>query len=490
MRQVIILNSIWGATASRSIGPYLLRHIMQKRGYSTQIIDHCQEFSFDDLIQLVEHFIGPDTICLGISTTFWMDLAKVHRKDEDDQSVPPRLFIQVMRYMKERHPGIKIVLGGAGVRYLLSGVDDVDAFVLGDAEDIFPELLDHWTRGTPPPGSVPWYNSDKPVYNVCVNKTYDISRCDFDWDERDCILPGETLPIEVSRGCIFKCTFCGYPHLGKKKFDYLRNIDQIRQHMLRNYERWGTTHYIIVDDTFNDSELKVDNFLEMSRSLPFKLKFWAYIRADLVHRFDGMAEKLYEAGLQACTIGIETLGALASMNIGKGWSGKHARDFVPKLVHELWHDDVNVMVSLIVGLPGDTVKTCMSTAQWVDDNRLSASFNPLYITPDSKNHVVPFLSEFEKNADKYNIVKGENGDWTAGEWNSTKARAWANHFTINRKTRRLHSMLHVYARTYGIPHEQLINTDIDTVNFLKVPGFRDKMNDYVNRYKQKLLEQK
>jgi radical SAM superfamily enzyme YgiQ (UPF0313 family) len=392
-----------------------------------------------------------------------------------------------MKYIKNKYPAIKIVLGGAGVRYIVRGAEDIDAFVLGDSEDIFPELLDHWSKGLPAPKYVQWYDTDKPVYNECVNKTYEISTCDFMWSDRDAILPGEVLPLEVSRGCIFKCKFCGYPHLGKKKLDYLRDIDQIRDHMVSNYERWGVTHYIIVDDTFNDSEFKVDNFLAMSKTLPFKLKFWAYIRADLCHRFEGMAEKLYETGLQGCTIGIETTGKKASMLIGKGWCGTHAAEYMPHLVHNLWHDDVNVMVSLIVGLPGDTMETCEETRRWADEAELSASFTGLHITSDAKNHLVPFLSEFEKNAEQYGLIKGDEGKWSSSDWTNVTAAATAKEFTNRRKVRRLHSMLHVYSRTYGIDHEELIRKDLDTSDFLKVPEYAAKMSEYVERYKSKLL---
>ena len=39
------------------------------------------------------------------------------------------------------------------------------------------------------------------------------------FEKNDFILPGESLPLELSRGCIFKCRFCQYPNIGKDKDD-------------------------------------------------------------------------------------------------------------------------------------------------------------------------------------------------------------------------------------------------------------------------------
>lgn len=481
---VIILNSIYTTTVSRSLGPYLLRHVLEKRGYSCQVIDHCQRFSYDELIEIIEHYAGDETLCLGLSTTFWRDHLGTVRKDSQDS--PPTILMQVMEYFKKKYPEKKIILGGAGVRYVTKNIQNIDAFMLGDSEDMLPELLNYWTGRGPEPKHTFWYESDLPVYTECIEKKYDISLCDFQWSDRDAILPNEVLPIETARGCIFKCKFCAYPHLGKKKLDFLRDMDQIKSQMIRNYEKWGVTHYIIVDDTFNDSEHKINAFLEMSRSLPFKLKFWAYIRADLMHHYEGQAQKLKEAGIQGCTIGVETIGPVGSMNIGKGWSGKYAKDYIPKLVHEIWNDDVNVMISIIVGLPGDTRHHCEMTRDWINDSNLSAVFTGLHITHDSKHHVSAFLSDFEKNCEVYGIKKAEDGSWFTKDWTAKTAESAANEYNIGRKIKRIHSMTHVYARTYGLSHEELISLNENELN--NQPTARQAIDKYIQLYKKKLLE--
>ena len=483
MSKVIILNGIWDIIPSRTLGPYLLRHILDKRGYDTQVIDHCQEYAIDELYPLVNHFIDADTLCIGASSTFWTDVKGKKRKNSNDE--PPEIIIELFNMIKKLHPHIKIVVGGAGIRQIRKKFENIDYFVLGSAEDLFPEILDHLSKNSEEPVFKFYKNTKIKVYTTPIDKKYDIGVCDFNWHKKDCIINGEALPIEFARGCIFKCSFCSYPYLGKKKFDYLRNLEQVKEHMISNYNEYGITNYIMVDDTFNDSEYKIDGFLEMTKSLPFKISYWAYIRADLLHSFKGQAEKLHESGLSAATMGIETLGTVSSQIIGKGWSGKHAREYMPNLIHNIWQDDVNSMISIIVGLPGDTTDTCNDTYNWIVDNNLNAAFTGLEIVREENHALSPFLSEFEKNYRDYGIQKDETGMWFSNDWNRETAIKQAIKYT-NSKPQQIHSMLQIYLRNYGYSHEELLK-EKSVFDIFESQKFKANLNIYMDKYKSKLL---
>lgn len=65
-----------------------------------------------------------------------------------------------------------------------------------------------------------------------LRKRYDTEACDHVWHPRDCVQPGEALPLEMARGCIFKCKFCRYPFIGKSKNDFSRRIELVRDESL------------------------------------------------------------------------------------------------------------------------------------------------------------------------------------------------------------------------------------------------------------------
>ena len=83
-------------------------------------------------------------------------------------------------------------------------------------------------------------------------------------------------------------------------------MDLIRDELVHNYENFGIEHYWIVDDTFNDDHDKMIDFMEMSKTLPFKLKFACYIRLDLLYanrnRTPSQAEIIRDAGIVPCTV--------------------------------------------------------------------------------------------------------------------------------------------------------------------------------------------
>lgn len=491
---IILLTGIYDLIPSRSLGAYLLRHKLEKSGYSCQVIDHVQEFSGEELYQFVKHFIDDTTVCLGLSTTFWRDVEQ--RVWDNKAGMPPNIYTAT-KMIKEEFPHIKLILGGAGIRNVGSHIEHVDAMVVGEAEDLFPELMDHWTKGTEEPLRKINDVTKKPYYNQCINKRHDISTCDFQWSDRDAIMQGEPLPLETARGCIFKCRFCSYPHLGKKKLDYLKSTDSIKSQLERNYTKWGVKHYIMLDDTFNDSEQKIDEFLAMTESLDFDIGYVAYIRADLLHRFEGMAEKLQKSGLRSCFFGLESLHPVASQAVGKGWSGKHAREYIPHLLHNIWKDKVNVTTGFISGLPGEDAQSLLDTLQWVNDNDIMTFWLGLGISSPETLAArsldgVAFTSEFERNAKDYGYKFDEKGWWYNDMWTSKSAEKFANErLNPYRKNKRLSCWVHIQLMAFGYSEEDVWNLAKSGKRHLSIlldDDFQARKREYMRKYKKKLLE--
>ncbi len=241
-----------------------------------------------------------------------------------------------------------------------------------------------------------------------LEKKFDIQECAHSWHDRDCIQSGESLPIELGRGCIFKCKFCRYPYIGKTKNDFMRPIELVGEELAHNYEKWGVRNYYMLEDTFNDSNDKIEAFARVASRLPFRLRFAAYLRPDLVWAHPGQAEKLREAGLLSGFLGVESLGSEASRLIGKGWSGTHAREWLPRLYHDVWKGEVSFRIGLIVGIPPDTREDLLATHRWATDNGLpNWKWHLLSINRDQTG---AWVSEFDRNADQYGFGwYSENG---------------------------------------------------------------------------------
>jgi hypothetical protein len=176
-------------------------------------------------------------------------------------------------------------------------------------------------------------------------------------------------------------------------------MDLVTQELARNYEKWGVRSYYMLEDTFNDSNDKIQAFARFARGLPFRLRFAAYLRPDLLWAHPGQAETLQEAGLISAFLGVESLSGEASRLIGKAWSGQHAKDWIPRLYHDVWKRGTTFCVGLIAGIPPEIRDDLMTTHQWAVDQALpSWRWHVLAINRDRHG---AWVSEFDRNADQY-----------------------------------------------------------------------------------------
>ena len=447
MNIVILNGGILWHTLSRSVGAYKIAHWIRKHTqYTVQVVDFVEQFKYDQIKKIFDKFITNDTYILAISTTFLINrfydgetntsnLEKGNQSSaRDGLRFPPHLLLNILE-IKAKYPKIKVVTGG----YISERVPNygiIDESIMSyteSSEDVFLEYANYIIRGDEPPIGemvVPMMargedEVQRMFYHTARNKIYNIEHDDFKWTDNDVVIPGEPLPLDVSKGCIFACAFCQYPHIGKTKFDYIRGMEHIEKELINNYEKFGTTRYYLLDDTFNDSVYKLKMFNDMVERLPFKIRYTAYLRADLIHRFPEMSDLLIESGLRGAYHGIESLHPEASRIVGKGWSGKGAREYIPKLYHDQWKKKVAQHVNFITGLPKDNPENLTDTIKWFINNDLhSINFNPLGVYGKLSNiagrHSTQSL--FDKNLEKYGFEVTKTSkyygiiDWRNGVW--------------------------------------------------------------------------
>jgi len=484
--------------ASRYIGPYKLAHWINKNDYTTQVIDFIARLTEEQLYRLTTKFITQKTLLLGISTTFLCSTEYKHSNGMTSRF--PEHVCNVARRIKEEFPNIKIVLGGYKADHLyMYGIPHAVIMSYTTAvEDVFLEYINHLKFKTPPPlGKLaPGYNGiddiknlkPRMIYDTAREPKYNIEHDDFRWTDRDGIIDNEALPLDVSRGCIFACRFCQYPHLGKKKLDYIRGMEYIREEMLYNYEHFKTTNYLVLDDTFNDTLFKMEAFKNMTDGLPFKITYTAYLRADLIHRFDDMAYLLKESGLLGAVHGIESMHPYASNLVGKAWSGKQAREYIPKLYHDLWKAEVAQQLNFIIGLPKETEADIRGTIDWFKANKLhNMYFNALgVISPNAKNKLYTVTSEFDRNSEKYGFYFDQDNKWFNETWTHAQANALTNEIkqTLYRdRTTKIVSWNIGPMMALGYHREELLRTPVKDFNNATLTSLT---GNWINQYIQRI----
>jgi radical SAM superfamily enzyme YgiQ (UPF0313 family) len=203
---------------------------------------------------------------------------------------------------------------------------------------------------------------------------------------------------------------------GKKKLDFIKHQDLIRQELLDNYNRFGVKKYIFCDDTFNDSPEKCKMIYDISKSLPFELDWWAYMRLDLLRAHPETIEWVFESGCRAAFFGIETLYPKTAKAIGKGGDREQLFNVVKK-IKDKYGKKVSLHGSFIFGLPHEPFDSMVSTANFLlsEDNPLDIwGTQPLNIKPTSMSSSMDFLSDLDRNYEKYGYVNAGSQKPTGG----------------------------------------------------------------------------
>lgn len=400
----------------RGLGAYRVASELKKHGYSAVVIDYVQYMNTQEIINAISKVLTKDTLWLGYSSSFFAlkknggsgltPLEKMY------QSTPYRQITDIYAYVRANSKA-KIVFGGAfallshadpEVDYYVAGYGDVSSVDLTNYLSGKKDKLDHYTEKDIDGKNCVIIDSGKyPEPAMDTLQTF--------WHDDDInLLPGEGVPLEFARGCIFKCKFCSYPLLGKKKGTYIRDMEEVKDEMVKLWETRGTETFYITDDTFNDDNDKMEQFHKMFTSLPFKPKFSCFLRLDLIDRFPHQADLLLESGMIGNFFGIESLNLKSARAIGKGLHPDRVKERL-KWVRDKWKGKVNTGVAFIFGLPYDDDKYFQELWDYVHSSEYDVqytSFNPLHITNKAKG-VNLYGSEFAMNPEIYGYSFNDSG---------------------------------------------------------------------------------
>jgi len=446
MANVILYSQIgYRPLIWRSIGCYVLARWIEQHGYTCQVIEFTHLFSPDELVEATKMFIDKDTLVIGASSTMWSTYESEIQWNMFGSKVPENIHYAVGELKKE-FPHIKTVVGGPKAYDHIKGIEVFDySLVVSYGEDWLLNLLDEL--------------SDKSTATKLRRSKFEISNSRFIYKEHDCILPGESLPIEWGRGCIFQCPFCKSPGLGKRSGVDEKNVSLMVDEFTEMYERFGTTSYYFIDETFNADVERIENLGRVYERLPFKLEFVAYNRADLLDAHPHTQDILAECGQRGALFGIESFHPEGAKLVKKPWSGKRAKDFLTE-IQSKW-SNTHIECSFIVGLPGVPREHYFETADWLLQSKIGCfTFKPLYMHAGEARGVW----EINQKELEINFPDPENrpNDWEWRDSSSAFANALAGELNRYSKIHTRRSMwMQPVVTTMGIKMLDIVNKKAD-----------------------------
>ncbi len=229
-----------------------------------------------------------------------------------------------------RKKGVVVVMGGPQVSFNVEhSLEHADAIVIGEAEGSWPQLLADFERGT----LKKRYKTDVP----CSYRTSPIPR----WDlikTRDIM----AMPVQVSRGCPYKCEFCVVRNMLGKKHRY-RDLDDV----IGEIEALPKRQLTFADDNLTANKKYAHALME--RLKPLKVSWMCQASLDICED-SALLTKMAEAGCTSILIGIESLDDASLAEAGKFQNKIEKYEQGIRTIHD---HGIHVIGSFIVGFDTD-----------------------------------------------------------------------------------------------------------------------------------------
>lgn len=455
----IVLGGNMSLPGGRNIAGFRLRSAAKRAGYDVLALDNSVAMEQSDLEQLLSNVVTEETKLIGVSTV-WLNS---YDTDHPVKWVNDSFF----GFIKNKFPHVAIVAGGPEGNWVVGShiIYRNSNWVLNGFSDVaFAKLFD-LLSGKHDHGLI--YTTDTAGKHVVDSNTSHLvinpDDIETELELEDGFEPHQPVPLEVSRGCIFRCSFCNHPFQGAKDYDsYIRTVDSLARELKRNYDLFGTTRYSIMDDTFNDSIEKLDRLqraIEKAKLPDFK--FMAYIKPELLVTKPEMIGMLKNLGIASGYVGIESLQPVARKAIKKGMDVNRILDAVEELNSSA---NSTMHASFIIGLPGDTLDDIMKTYEFLkstsDTYFRSWVFQRMSLYYDRN---LQGFSEMDKHPEKfgYTIIKKSPdsfAEWENEHMTSGQATTLANKLNIDSRN-------YVRMAGWSLPtawHLGISQEDIDT----------------------------
>jgi hypothetical protein len=290
--------------------------------------------------------------------------------------------LHLAREVKRRSPRTRVLIGGPEVgpdNAFILQQSGADVAVTGEAEDTFARVMSALLEGKSAAG-IPGVAQRGPLGFTAFGPqpAANFPLTDYPSPYLADLVPVDpqrSTYVETVRGCRSHCTFCFYP----RSSSVLRvlDVDESAELIAALRDR-GAREVVFLDPTFNhrpEFEQLLDALIRENAARA--LTFFAEIRAEGLTA--QQARKLKQAGFDRLEIGLQSVNRETLKRVRRGGSPEK----VAEAARMLHGEGIELLVDLIVGLPGDTPEDVLRGIDFLDANGLAgeAQVFPLSLLP-------------------------------------------------------------------------------------------------------------
>lgn len=227
-----------------------------------------------------------------------------------------------------------------------------DALVVGEAEDIWPDVLEDAKCGRLQSLYKPAHPPD--ITNLPVPR-YELMRTRYH---------GLWTPVQAARGCPFTCTFCSISSYFKQRYRK-RPVSQVIRDVREAKKRIGTRYIAFIDDNIG---VDWDYCEELWTALiPERITWMSQCSLHLGERPDMLA-LARKSGCRLLSFGIESTNPGSLGGIDKGWNRPERYEATIERIRE---HGIDISTEMIMGFDQDDATVFDRTYEFIMENHIS-----------------------------------------------------------------------------------------------------------------------
>jgi len=256
--------------------------------------------------------------------------------------------IDIAKKFKEL--GKTVILGGYMVSLMPEEAQKYcDSVIIGDAEEVWGEMLDDFSKGKTKKiykKKLTHLKPPLPRYELLLNKSI-----------------GNFLPVQAGRGCPKACSFCSVyclyrgQYLKREIKDVLRDINKIKE--------LGFKRFLLLDDNiFSDRDYSIKLCTEIKK---LKMKWMTQCSIDIAKDTE-LLKILAESGCLILSFGLESISKESLISMNKAWANPSKYSEQIKIIRRF---GIDISTEMVVGADGDTLESIKETAKFISNNNIA-----------------------------------------------------------------------------------------------------------------------
>jgi radical SAM superfamily enzyme YgiQ (UPF0313 family) len=336
------------------LGPLYLTRALEEAGYSVDFRDY-QFNTYEDPFSIENciSFLEDSSDIIGISVM---------------ANLLP-FAVLLIKEIKIRFPGKKIVLGGVGAKsvesQILTRFPEIDLIAYGECEVSGPIILNHLIQGKDLADcpNIFYRENGKIVRTNPCDRIKNLDHIAYPAYEKTDLTRYSGIGMITSRGCPYKCTFCSVAPVWDFE-SYLRSSEDIINEIAYLMKRGKANLFLFQDEYFLASPERAKDFSRKLISSGLDIRWKAFGRVNLIDR-EAM-ELMAESGCVEIRFGLESGSDEILDKVAKGFKVEQAI----RIVSEAAQIFPSVDAFFIWGFPFETMEHFYQTVFLMNSFRM------------------------------------------------------------------------------------------------------------------------